>query len=456
MTTIYAEKALLASGWADSVRLTVEHGSIAQVASGAAPQCGDVRADIVVPGICNAHSHAFQRALAGRAEQHGPDKTDTFWTWRQLMYSLADRIGPGELTAIARQLYVEMLASGYTSVVEFHYLHRASKRNVASIAMLNALLTAANDSGMRMTYVPILYERSDFDDQDLSAHQEGFALSLDNYLAHYQVAAQRIDGLHSIGLGAHSLRAVSRASLGILAGQAEADDVPMHVHIAEQQREVDRCLDVYGARPVRWLLDNFAVDRRWTLVHATHLDADEVRVLAESGAVACLCPSTEGNLGDGFFRLQDYLKFGGMLSMGSDSHVTINPFEELRWLEYGQRLLAQQRNVAARDGSSTGASLFSAAVAGGARSAGRSPAGLLPGGDADLLTLNGQSPTLLGHSSDTVLDALVFSGLPLPIDGVMVNGAWSIQDGRHPAAAGALADYADALRSLGMGQGARS
>jgi formimidoylglutamate deiminase len=450
MTPIFAEQALLADGWADDVRLTVERGTIAAIQTGAEPRSGDARVGMLVPGICNAHSHAFQRALAGRTERHGPDRTDTFWTWRQLMYSLADRIGPSELTAIARQLYVEMLAAGYTSVVEFHYLHRASDKRVPSTAMLEALLTAATDSGIRMTYVPILYERGDFNEQELSPQQEGFALSLDNYLVHYQEALQLIEGPHAIGLGAHSLRAVSRASLEILAGQAEADDVPLHLHIAEQQREVDGCLGACSARPVRWLLDNFAVDQRWTLVHATHMDADEVRLLAESGAVACLCPSTEGNLGDGFFKLQDYLHRGGTFSIGSDSHVTINPFEELRWLEYGQRLLRQQRNVAAQNENSTGASLFSAAVEGGARSAGRSSAGLAPGVDADLLTLDAQNPMLLGHGGDTALDALVFSGLPLPIDNVMVNGVWTVRDGAHGATAVALADYAAALHRLGM------
>ena len=451
MKQVTAASALLADGWADNVRLTVGEGRIAGIETGLPAGAGGV----LLPGLCNAHSHAFQRALAGRTERRGPGSKDTFWTWRTLMYTLAERVGPAELAAVARQVYVEMVASGYTSVVEFHYLHRASATCAPSLDMLEALLEAATDSGIRLTYVPILYERGDFDDHELAAQQKGFGLSLDDYLAHYQEAAQRIGAPHGVGLGAHSLRAVSPASLEILAAQAEADDVPMHLHIAEQQREVERCIEVYGARPVRWLLDRFAVDRRWTLVHATHLDDEELRLLAESGAVACLCPSTEGNLGDGFFRLKEYLAGDGAFAIGSDSHVSINPYEELRWLDYGQRLNLGQRNVAAQAGSGAGERLYLAALEGGEHAAGRISTGLAEGSIADLVVIDDQHPAVLGHGTETLLDAIVFSGLPSPIAEVFVHGERMVSGGKHAAAAGAAANYARALQSLNLGESTR-
>ena len=450
MTTITAAKALLTDGWAENVRLTVDGGRIAGIETGLAGE--DSFSGVLLPGLCNAHSHAFQRALVGHTERRGPGAKDTFWTWRTLMYALAERVGPAELRALACQVYVEMVSAGYTSVVEFHYLHRAATSLSASLDMLDALLAAASDSGIRLTYVPVLYERGDFDDQSLTTEQQGFGLALDDYLDHYQQAAQRVGERHSIGMGAHSLRAVSAASLEILAAQAEADGVPMHLHIAEQQREVDRCIELYGARPVRWLLDRFAVDRRWTLVHATHVDNEELRLLAESQAVACLCPSTEGNLGDGFFRLRDYLALDGVIAIGSDSHVSISPFEELRWLEYGQRLEREERNVAAQTGAGAGTRLFNAALAGGERAAGRCSTGLAEGGNADLLLIDDRHPTVLGHGSATLLDALVFSGQPSPIREVFVHGKRVVTAGRHVAGADALAAYANTLQALRPGE----
>lgn len=450
MKQVTAARALLADGWADNVRLTIGDGRITGIETGLPEGAGGV----LLPGLCNAHSHAFQRALAGRTERRGPGNKDTFWTWRTLMYTLAERVGPAELAAIARQVYVEMVAAGYTSVVEFHYLHRASGTSAPSLDMLEALLEAAADSGIRLTYVPILYERGDFDDHELAAQQRGFGLSLDDYLAHYQEAAQRISEPHAVGLGAHSLRAVSPASLEILAAQAEADDVPMHLHIAEQQREVDRCIEVYGARPVRWLMDRFAVDRRWTLVHATHLDDGELRLLAESGAVACLCPSTEGNLGDGFFRLREYLARDGVFAIGSDSHVSIDPYEELRWLDYGQRLGLGQRNVAAQAGIGAGARLYLATMQGGEQAAGRPTTGLKEGSNADFVVIDDQHPAVLGHRTETLLDALVFSGLPSPIADVYVHGERAVSAGKHPAAAAAAGNYAAALHSLALTEAA--
>lgn len=449
MTTIFARKALLANGWQENVRLSIDAGGIVGIATDCSPDDEDTVVGIVIPGLSNAHSHAFQRALAGRTEYRGPAEKDNFWTWRQLMYQLASRIDAAALENIARQLYVEMVSSGYTTVVEFHYLHRQAGDSAVTDAMLKALVNAANDSGIRMTYVPILYERAGFTNKPLSAEQEGFALSLDDFMAHYQRAAELLDSPHSLAIGAHSLRAVSKESLGRLAEVAKQDKVPIHIHVAEQQREIDECLGAYHARPVYWLLDNFDLDSQWCLVHATHMDMEELEWVAKSGAVVCLCPSTEANLGDGLFRLRPYLENDGCMAIGSDSHVTVNPFEELRWLEYGQRLAAQERNVAAIRMRNTGRSLYERAAAGGAIAAGDSAGGRLEtGARADLIVLDDDSPMLVGHDVSSLLDALVFSGFTLPIDRVMVNGNWKVVDGVHTDADTARQHYTDTIKNL--------
>ncbi len=432
MTTLFARKALLANGWQEDVRLSIEAGRIAAIDAGCEPQGDETKAGIVIPGLCNAHSHAFQRALAGRTEYRGPAEKDNFWTWRQLMYQLAARIDANALENIARQLYVEMVSIGYTTVVEFHYLHRQLGDSALTDTMLKALITAADDAGISLTYVPILYERAGFSDKPLSPEQERFASSLDEFINHYEKATTLLKGPHSLAIGAHSLRAVSPDSLKRIAEISTADGVPLHIHIAEQQREIDECMGAYHKRPVYWLLDNFDLNSQWCLVHATHMDDEELELLAKSGAVVCLCPSTEANLGDGLFRLQPFLQNDGRIAIGSDSHVTVNPFEELRWLEYGQRLAAQERNVAAIQMRNTGRSLYERAVAGGAIAAGKPDGGQLEvGARADLIVLDDHSPMLVGHDAESLLDALVFSGFTLPIDRVMVDGHWKVVDGRH-------------------------
>jgi formimidoylglutamate deiminase len=450
MTTIFARRALLADGWAESVRLEIEGGRLRSVARGIAP-AGDLECGIVIPGVVNAHSHAFQRALAGRTEFRSMAGADTFWTWRRLMYRLSARLDADTLRAIAAELYAEMLASGYTAVVEFHYLLGGRAENRHAEDYLDALALAAADTGIRLTYVPVLYERGGFGDEPLDSAQAGFALPVEEFLAHFERARARAQtGLH-VGLGAHSLRAVRPASLAAIVERAAAADVPLHIHVAEQRREVEACTAHYQRRPVRWLLENFDVDRRWTLVHATHMDADETARLGASGAVVCLCPSTEANLGDGVFGLRAFLDAGGTIAIGSDSHVTVNPYEELRWLEYGQRLATMQRNVSAVGSEAhSGAGLYQRAVAGGAVSAGLEGDALEVGACADLVVLDDEHPMLVGHESDTVLDALVFSGISLPIDRVMVAGRWCIENGRHPAGDGYRRAYRRALESLSL------
>jgi formimidoylglutamate deiminase len=450
MTTVFAAKALLPDGWRDNVRLTLESGQISAVDTGAKQSDTDDVTGFVIPGLCNAHSHAFQRALAGHTEQRSPAGRDSFWTWRQRMYELAGRVSAAALTAIARQAYCEMLVSGYTSVAEFHYLHRDPDDPERQDTMLHALIEAAHDSGIRLVYVPVLYERAGFHDDQPAEQQHSFAMSVGEFLAHHARASEATNPTLTVALGAHSLRAVSHESMVEIARAAKAAHAPLHLHIAEQQREVDQCMGANGRRPVRWLLENFDVDNSWCLVHATHMDFDETRALAESGAVVALCPSTEANLGDGLFPLHDYLENDGRMAIGSDSHISINPFEELRWLEYGQRLATRTRNVASLRDSHVGSELFLRALEGGAIATGQNTAGLQAEAPADLVALSGDDPMLAGHSDSSRLDALVFSGYPLPIERVMVNGEWCVRDGMHVRRDDARDAYATAVAGLGV------
>jgi len=452
MTDIFARKALLQKGWTDNVRLSTRAGRIHDITAQASPDATDFVAGIAIPGLCNAHSHAFQRSLAGRTEQRSPDGQDNFWTWRERMYALAGRLDAQSFGAIAQQAYCEMLLSGYTSVAEFHYLHRQIGSDEQDDAMSDALCAAAAASGIRLSYVPVLYERAGFDQPQPTSQQELFALDLESFLAHHARVSRSATDRMNVGIGAHSLRAVSNESLTEVVRVAGDANIPMHLHISEQQQEVDQCLAAKGSRPVRWLLENFDVGEKWCLVHATHMDAEETAGLAQTGAVVCLCPSTEANLGDGLFPLHDYLSSGGQIAIGSDSHVSINPFEELRWLEYGQRLATQTRNVAALQEPHVGHELFSRALIGGARACGLALAGLQTGAPADLVVLYDDDPMLLGHGDTSILDALVFSGYRLPIERVMAHGNWCVVDGNHVAGDESRAAYAAALDRIGATQ----
>lgn len=454
MQSIFSRRALLAGGWATDVRLEIEHGRIVRIEencsdtgcrTGDATICG-----IVIPGVCNAHSHAFQRALAGHTERRNPGSTDTFWSWRTLMYRLATRMTPALLESIAAQVYGEMLASGYTAVVEFNYLLGGNRRDASAGEFLEALVSAADEAGIRMTYVPVLYERGDFDEDELSPEQATFALDIDSYLAHCGEASDALGPVHRLGVGAHSLRAVSVESLLAIDRYSAAGGLPLHIHLAEQPREVEDCLRVTGATPVRWLLDSADVDSRWTAVHATHMDEVELKRLAGSGAVVAVCPSTEANLGDGIFRLRDFLEAGGILAIGSDSHISVNPYEELRWLEYAQRLTTGVRNVSAIDTPHTGSGLYQRVVDGGAQSSGLAGGRLEEGGPADLVVLDDDHPMLAGHGTETLLDALVFSGVSLPVDRVMVAGRWCVAEGRHLRGAGIASAYREAVRAANL------
>lgn len=437
MHAVFAKWALLEDGWMEDLCLRLDGGRIVAIE---AANRGDV-CDVVIPGVGNAHSHAFQRALAGHAERRASGD-DSFWSWRSLMYSLAAKMTPDRLNAIARQLYASMLESGYAAVVEFHYLLGGTDQGARPRDFLDALLDAAEATGIRLVYVPALYERGDFD-AAASHEQQPFTLLLDRYLEHCDEARERIGGRHGFGVGAHSLRGVSPPSLAAIDRYSADAGLPMHIHAAEQPREVEACTAALGAPPVQWLLDNVDLDSRWTVVHATHVDANELSGLVRSGATTALCPSTEANLGDGLFPLADYLAADGSIAIGSDSQVTVDPLQELRWLEYGQRLVSGRRNVSAIGTPHTGSGLYRRACAGGARSCGFDGWGLAVGAPADMIVCDGRHPVFAGHEGDSLLDALVFAAAKMPVKEVIVDARVCVSEGRHPG----RADYAEGYRA---------
>lgn len=412
---LFAPQALLPSGWARDVLLAWDtEGVLTIVQPDARPPAHvDRAAGPVLPGMPNLHSHAFQRGFAGLTEYRSA-ADDSFWSWRDLMYRFALRLSPDTLEAIATQLYVEMLRAGYTSVCEFQYVHHdpAGKPYADPAEMSLRLLRAAERTGIGITLLPVLYQASGFGGQAPQDNQRRFLHDTDAMLALLSRLAPLCTGRARLGLAPHSLRAVPRESLqAAVAGLHWLDaTAPVHIHIAEQQREVDECIAWSGTRPVAWLLDHAEVDARWCLVHATHMDWDERRRLAHSGAVAGICPTTEANLGDGVFDAAPYLAQAGAWGIGSDSHASVSVAEELRLFEYGQRLALQKRNVLASDTDPQVADrLYHDAVAGGARAAGRPVAGLAAGQQADFVVLDGSHPALAGLSGAQALAVHVFT-----------------------------------------------
>jgi len=452
MTVLFAESALLPDGWARDVRLTIDDvtGDLTAVEAGGDPAGAERLDGPALPGMPNLHSHAFQRAMAGLAEAAELDP-GSFWSWRRIMYRFAEALGPDDLATIATQLQIEMLKAGYTAVAEFHYLHNAPDgRPYDDPAELSrALLAAAARSGIGMTLLPVLYQTSGFGGLAPSEGQRRFILSTDRFLSLVEdmAAATRGDGQFRVGVAPHSLRAVPPDALTEMLAGIEAT-APVHIHIAEQVGEVEECLAWSGMRPVDWLLDHQPVDARWCLVHATHLTPDEMLGLARSSAVAGLCPTTEANLGDGLFPLEAFQAAGGLWGIGSDSHVSVSPVEELRWLEYGRRLVTLRRNVAALPGQSTGAGLWTRALDGGAAACGRRIGTLRPGYRADLLVLDGDHPLTYGRAGDRLVDALVFAGNENLVRHVLVGGRWQVRDGRHAAEAEVATAYRRVLDRL--------
>ncbi len=458
-TRLLAEHALLPQGWRDDVLLEWDaDGVLSAVQAGYAAPFDGERAALVVPGMVNLHSHAFQRAMAGLTEYRA-NPIDSFWSWRTLMYRFASRLTPDILRAVARQLYSEMLVAGYTSVCEFHYLHHdANGKPYANAGEMSAcLIEAANDAGIGLTLLPVMYQYSGFGAKAPLDNQARFINSpqwMLHLLHNLQSAHPQHAGLR-YGVAPHSLRAVAPDSLRELLQGLHAFDrtAPVHIHIAEQVKEVEDSLAFCGARPVQWLLDNIDVDAHWCLVHATHMTPEETLALAKSGAVAGICPSTEANLGDGIFNGAMYLEAGGTWGIGSDSHICVDAFEELRLYEYSQRLLHRRRNVLAggSDESSghVGADLYRAALHGGAQASGRPVKGLQNGQCADFLVLDAAHPNLHGKRGETLADSLVFARHGAsPVQDVLSRGKWVVKNGQHPGHDAYGAEYRHAIRHL--------
>jgi formimidoylglutamate deiminase len=451
----FAAEALLPGGWARDVAITVDsRGDFAAVQPGVTRDGEQILAGPALPGMANVHSHAFQRAMAGLTEVRGaPD--DDFWTWRELMYQFVARLTPEQAFAVARHLYIEMLCAGYTAVGEFHYVHNTPDGTpyAERSELLLAHLAAARATGIGVTLLPTLYRWSDFGARALQPRQRRFdadpAAILGMVERARMVAANKPDV--RVGIAPHSLRAADPASLAELVAGIKAIDpsAPIHLHVAEQTKEVNDCVAWSGQRPVEWLLANLPVDARWCLVHATHMTGEETAALAKCGAIAGLCPTTEGNLGDGIFPLVDFRAAGGRYGIGGDSHVSRSPAEELRMLEYVQRLTRRKRNLTVRaDSPAVGTTLWTEAAAGGAQALGRGMGAIAAGLRADLVVLDATHPDLTARSGDAIANALVFAGATNLVRDVMVGGRWVVRDAHHPLAEAAASDYRHTLAEL--------
>jgi formimidoylglutamate deiminase len=434
---MYFDSVLLPDGWAERVRITINAGRIASLERDVAPRAGEARIAAAVPGMHDVHSHAFQRGMAGFTEFRGPD-ADNFWSWRTLMYRFVGRMTPEDIEAISAQAFVEMLESGFTRVGEFHYVHHdGSGRAYDNPAeTTERIAAAALESGIALTLLPVFYAHGGFGGAQPSDGQRRFLLDVPRFSRLLEASLKVIAALPDarLGVAPHSLRAVTPEELADVVALAPGG--PIHMHAAEQTGEVEQCVAWSGARPVEWLLENAAIDARWCLVHATHLTDDEVRRLAASGAVAGFCPVTEANLGDGIAPAKPLIAAGGAFGIGTDSNVAISVCEELKQLEYSQRLRDRARNVITSGTvRSTGRVLFDGALRGGARALGMTPAqtGIAVGAPADFVSLDLASPTLVGRRDDALLDSLIFAGGSRCIDGVWRAGVRLVEKGRHRA-----------------------
>lgn len=435
METYHFETALVADGWRQDVLVRIEGHKITEVKPDVALPVGATRlARVAIPGMGNVHSHAFQRAMAGLAERRGPEE-DSFWTWREVMYRFLAALSPDDMEAVAAWLYVEMLEAGFTAVGEFHYVHHAADGTpYADIGeMAGRIVAAAHQSGIGLTLLPTFYAHGGCGGVEPKPGQRRFVNDVDRFVRLAESAGWHLGALAKgqgvLGISPHSIRAVAPDELNALL--AAFPQGPVHMHAAEQTAEVEECEAWSGQRPVAWLCANAGLDPRWCLIHATHMTTQEAAALARSGAVAGLCPITEANLGDGIFEAPAFMAAGGKIAIGSDSNVRIALGEELRTLEYGQRLRDRKRNRIGPAGSSTGRTLFDAAAAGGAQALSRASGAIAVGMDADIVVLDGAHPVLAGRSGDAVLDALVFAGGDGLVTDTIAGGRHVVKDGRH-------------------------
>jgi formimidoylglutamate deiminase len=449
MTSLWFESALLPHGWANHVRVTAANGRIERVCVDVEPDDADERLAVGIPGVPNLHSHAFQRGIAGLTERRGLEG-DSFWTWRELMYQFVERISPDEMEAIASFAYAQMLESGFTQVGEFHYLHH--DRGGVAFAdpgeLAGRLAAAAANTGIGLTLLPTLYAHSGFGGLQPGKPQQRFINSRDQFAAIVDASRKIVKTLPGgvVGVAPHSLRAVTPEELAWLVELSGGSVI--HIHIAEQTKEVDDCIAWSGRRPVQWLLEHAAVDERWCLVHATHVTDAEMQAVAASGAVVGLCPITEANLGDGIFPAAEFLGHSGCIGIGSDSNVLIDAAEEFRVLEYSQRLAHRGRNVLASGaGKSTGRTLFDRSLAGGSRVLQSAP-GLAAGAFLDVVSLKTLEPELVQRRQDDLLDSWIFSGGRGLVDCVWRAGEKVVISGRHRHRDDIVTRYRRALGNL--------
>ena len=447
---LYLEEALLPEGFARGVTLHVEDGVIASVSrDDAAPAAATRLSGLTLPGLPNLHSHTFQRGMAGLSERRGASE-DSFWTWREVMYRFLDRLDPEDVQAIAAQAMVEMLEGGFTALAEFHYLHHDKDgRAYADIAAMGeAIAAAAGETGIGLTLLPVLYRYGNFGGAPAAPGQRRFLNDRDAYLRLLEGSEKAVASLPDarVGVAPHSLRAVALDDLPWIAGLRP--ETPVHIHVAEQMREVEDSIATTGRRPVELLLESVTVDGRWCLIHATHLSDAERDAMARSAAVAGLCPITEANLGDGIFDGVRYRAAGGRIGVGSDSNIEIGAGGELRLLEYSQRLRDRRRALWAEAGTSAGVRLWRDACAGGAQACGRGIGSIAVGHRADLVTLAADHPALIGKTGDFALDSAVFAAPALPVESVIVGGKPVVRDGRHIDRARIAARYGAVIRNL--------
>ncbi len=433
MSALHVRDALLPGGWARDVRIEISGATIRSIAVSVEPLAGDERHAIAVPGVASVHSHTFQRGMAGLAEVRG-SAADTFWTWRDTMYRFALSMTPDDVEAVALQLYCEMLEAGFTRVGEFHYLHHdrdgTPYANMAEMA--ERIVSAAGQSGIGLTLLPSFYAHATFGGASPHAGQRRFICNVDHFARLMEASTRVIDTLPgaNIGVAPHSLRAVTPSELTAIVALAKKG--PVHIHVAEQVKEVEDCISWCGQRPVGWLLANAPVDERWCLIHATHMTDTETTAVTKTGAVVGLCPVTEASLGDGIFPARTFLRSNGRFGIGTDSNVLIGVADELRQLEYGQRLALRERNVFAADAEiSTGRALLEAAVRGGAQALAQPTSGLTEGARADIVTLDANHPSLASRKCDQFIDGWIFASGRDAIDCVWAGGIKLVEGGHH-------------------------
>ncbi|MGI9369534.1 MAG: formimidoylglutamate deiminase [Ruegeria sp.] len=447
---IHAETALLGSDWVQDLLVEIDGARIIGLETGAAAALDGIRVGVLLPALGNLHSHAFQRAMAGMTEVRAAGK-ESFWTWRTLMYRFLDRLTPEQVEAIAALVYMEMQEAGYASVGEFHYVHH--QPGGAPYAQLSELsqriYSAAGLTGIGLTHLPVLYSYGGVQQEPLSGGQLRFGNDVERYLRlveECRVLAPNVNADTRVGIAPHSLRATSPDDLQRVLAQAL--DGPVHIHISEQLKEVSDVESAMGKRPVAWLLDNADVNDRWCLIHATHMTDDETRALARSGAVAGLCPITEANLGDGIFNGKTYIESGGSFGVGSDSNVRISLTEELRTLEYSQRLRDMARTVLVPSEGSVGQTLYTGAARGGAQALGRDAGEIAVGRLADLVAINREHPTLCALQDHQLLDGLCFAASDSVVTDLWSAGRHMVQDGRHIARDAIISTYKSHISKL--------